>query len=127
MRRIGLLQKPAAPPEIPTNRPATGHQARNKTMETIKLKNGSEEAKGLVAVTSLRVGNLINTNPMAFFELVRVCRDPSHRPFGNTAQVLSGFSLMEPGGTVPQSIRNIVLSGAQGDGMDMAWDDPVAR
>ena len=96
-------------------------------MEQIRLKNGSEEAKVLVTVTSINVNNLLKTNPIAFFELVSLCRDPQHKPFGNTSQILADLSLMEPGGTVHQSIRNIVLSGSQGEGLDMVWTSPVAQ
>lgn len=53
-------------------------------METVTLKNGTVEAKPLVAVTLMSLEHLINPDPIAFYELVMVCRDRDHLFFVET-------------------------------------------
>jgi hypothetical protein len=91
----------------------------------MKLKNGSEELDGLVGVTMMSVRRLTQTHPIAFYELVMLCRDPKHKLFGNTGQALNDLSLVT-NGQVHDSIRNIVLSAIEGEGMDMTLVSPVA-
>jgi len=93
-------------------------------MKTLVLKNGSEEAEPLVKVTMMSLRNLMETNLIAFYELVCLCRDGKHQLFGNTGEVLGKFSLVS-NGQVHDSIRNIVLSAAEGEGLDMRLTNPV--
>lgn len=44
-----------------------------------RLKNGSDEATGLVAVTRMVVLNLLQRDPISFYELVMKCRDRNHK------------------------------------------------
>ena len=87
--------------------------------EVIKLKNGSEEAKGLVTITMLSLESLLKENPIAFYEFTMKCRDRQHTLFGNTEEVLRDLALLEQRGSVHESIRNIVLSAVEGEGLDM--------
>lgn len=98
-------------------------------METIKLKNGTEEAKPLVAVTMLVLRDMFDTAPIEAYELVCLARDPKHVPFGDCGGSLVRRMLVEqrvPGGAlkVPTSIRNIVLSAVSGEGLDMVLGNP---
>lgn len=98
-----------------------------ENMGTAKLKNGSEELKSLVLLTMISLRNLIETNPIAFYELVTKCRDDSHRLFGNTVEVLKRFvPTQDERGRVHESIKNIVLSAAEGDGLEMTLGSPFA-
>jgi len=94
----------------------------------IRLKNGSEELSTLVAVIMMSLKNLIERDPISFFELVSKARDPNHEVFSkHQTDVLVGLSLMEPGGTLHNSVRNVTLSAVTGDDLDMTLGDPVAR
>lgn len=67
----------------------------------------------------LSLQSLIEDEPIAFYELVMLCRNPSHEPFGNTGQKLVDRMLVEQDGQPHSSIRNIVLSATVGEGLDM--------
>ena len=89
-------------------------------METTKLRNGAEEAAGLVAVTMLALRNLFAEKPIVAYELVAKCRDANHQFFGLTGSDLQTLGLVETGGGVHESIRNIVLSAvSEGFGVDL--------
>ncbi|MGQ0527595.1 MAG: hypothetical protein ACT4OY_06160 [Alphaproteobacteria bacterium] len=94
-------------------------------LETVILKNGAEEAKPLVAVTMMSLEGLMQQNPIAFYELTMKARDSKHQFFGNAGQVLEKFNLVSANGSMHDSIRNIVLSAVEGDGLDMTLGNPV--
>ena len=93
--------------------------------ELIKLKNGMQEAKPLVAIIGLHVKRLIEKNPIALYELVMKCRNRDHQFFGNAPDILKDLNLLESDNSVHSSIRNIILSLATGDGLDMKFVNPV--
>lgn len=92
-------------------------------METVRLKNGTEEAEGLVVAIMLALNNLIDRNAIAFYEFVMKCRNPDHEFFGDCAEHMKG--LLEANGSVHESIRNIVNSAVVGDELDMRIVNPV--
>ena len=101
--------------------------------EPVKLKNGSEELDVLVSATMLSLRTLMQENPIAAFELVELCRDPAHKLFGNTRSDLEALSLVgrtaDPDGPpiVHDSIRHIVLSAAEGEGLELTFGNPLAE
>lgn len=99
-------------------------------MDMMKLKNGSEEVKPLVNVTMFSLDELIKTNPTAFYDLVMLCRDDTYKPWGPNGKALKDRSLAsecEGDWLVCNSIRNIVLSAAEGEGMGMSLGSPLAE
>lgn len=99
-------------------------------LEVLKLKNGTEEVKPLVALVYHRLTQLIDDpkgGAIVWYELVMKCRDKNHEFFGNTGDKLKDFQLVEPDGSVNGSIRNVVLSSAEGDGLDMSLVNPIAE
>lgn len=100
-------------------------QNEKPTIATVKLKNGSVEAKFVVVATMMSLDSLLQDNPGAFYELVTKCRDPKHKMFGNTKSICEHRALMN-GDIVHGSIRNIVLSAVEGDGLDMGLTSPYA-
>jgi hypothetical protein len=94
-------------------------------MKIVRLKNGAEEADLLVGVVMAHLYDLMDSNPVAFYELVLLCRDPNHKLFGNTPDVLRDSGFVRPDGQVHDSIRNVVLSGVTRDGLDMILGGPV--
>jgi hypothetical protein len=96
-------------------------------METVTLKNGSTEALPLVQTAIMSITSLWDSDPIAAFELVEVARNPEHRPFGITGKKLKNLGLLESeNGGMHQSLRNIILSAAQGEGLKLWLVDPRA-
>lgn len=98
-------------------------------MELIKLKNGTEEAKSLIAAVEMSTNRLLSDGfpyPMAFWELVRACKDVTYEPNHLITIELVLLGLMERDGRVHESVKNIVLSSVEGEGLDMKLVPPVA-
>ena len=93
-------------------------------METVILKNDTEELKVLVQTTMISLENLVNTNPIAAYELVEMCKDVNHKPFGNVGNILEDLGLVNSG-QVHTSIKNIVLSAFEGDGINLRLTFPI--
>lgn len=93
-------------------------------METVILKNGAEEAKSGVAVVMMSLENLVQTNPIAAYELVEVCKNPAHKLFGNAGDILNGLGLLDSG-HVHSSVKNVVLSAFEGEGLGMRLTFPI--
>lgn len=103
-------------------------------MDTIILKNGSEEVKQLVIVVMHSLHGLLSTevppmeaipNGLAFYDLVMKCRNHNHQISEKSEKILKGLSLIESNGEVHQSIRNIVLSAANGDDLEITLLNPI--
>lgn len=47
-------------------------------MNTIQLKNGSTEVEPMVIITMAALLDLINADPIAFYELTMKCRNSAH-------------------------------------------------
>ena len=98
------------------------------------LNNGTTEVESLVSVVMMSLRKLFDEKPMVLFDLVSKCRDSSYKWFGDAEQICRDLKLVEPenpynsesGGTIHQSIKNIVLSAAEGEGMDMTLVSPYA-
>jgi len=96
-------------------------------MDTVKLKNGAEEAAPLVTIGMMSIGRLAEQYPMVFYDFVMLCRDRNHKLFGRAEDELRALSLIGPGNHVHDSIRNLVLSAVSGDGMEMVLGNPIAE
>ena len=99
---------------------------------TVRLKNGIEEAKPLVAVVMLSLESLFKEGKgIVFYELVEICKDSNHKPWGTAiGEDLKNLSLaseVDGKWLVHDSIRNIVLSAAEGEGLDLRLVNPVAE
>lgn len=93
--------------------------------ETVVLKNGAEEAKTIVNVLMKTLEDLVQQNPIAFYELVQLCKDSNHALFGNTGEILQQRALVQSDGRVHDSIQNVVLSAVQGEMLEMRLTNPV--
>lgn len=94
--------------------------------KTVRLKNGAVELSVFVASIMLVLDRLVEEKPVAALELVMKCRDSNYEFFGDNEKILQDRKLVEAGGTVHSSIRNIVLSAFKGDGFDMVLLSPIA-
>jgi enolase len=106
-------------------------QATDGGITVVKLKNGAEEAEPLVKVVMLSLSSLFEADRMdyafAFYELVMKARDPKHEIFSNVHKnVLKDLALVQSNGRMHDSIRNIVLSAVEGEGLAMKLVSPFA-
>ncbi len=100
----------------------------------VNLKNGANELKPLVLTVMVVLRKMLEigggvTGAILFYELVEICKNPDHKPFGNTGDDLKKLTLLsETGGKyrVHDSIRNIVLSAAEGTDLDLHLVSPFA-
>ena len=100
-------------------------EERPRQIKPIRLANGSIVPDVTVEVTMFCLKELITSNPIAFYELVTKCRDEKHQLFGNTEEILMHAGLIQTPGGIHDSIRNVVLSAAKGDGLEMALGSPL--
>ena len=100
-------------------------------VELIKLKNGSEEVKAAVSTIMISLKALWDQEPVAVIELAEVCRDPDHEIFGGLTgqcrKVLVGAALLHKDGSVHATVRHVVLSAVEGEGIDTQLGDPYQR
>ena len=101
-------------------------------METILLKNGTTEVTSLVKVVTLSLRELLNQKGAAalsgatqFYDIVSLCRDSNYQVFGSNLQLLKNLALVGEDGRVHESIKNIVLSSVEGEGLEMSLVNPV--
>ncbi|HEY5987170.1 MAG TPA: hypothetical protein VIV12_12470 [Streptosporangiaceae bacterium] len=93
----------------------------------VQLRNGGMVFEPAILVTAYSVRDLMEKDPIAFWELVEVCRKPDHQIFSSVqAQVLVARSLLVPVRTADgaidlarskphQIIRDVVCSMVEGE------------
>ncbi len=96
-----------------------------RQIKPIRLANGAMVPDVTVEVTMYCLKELVTSNPIAFYELVTKCRDEKHQFFDNTEEVLMHAGLIQRPGEIHDSIRNVVLSAAKGDGLEMTLGSPL--
>lgn len=92
------------------------------SLETVTLKNGAKEALGIVTTTSIIIEELFNNDFLVAYDLVMVCRDATYK--ADTVKELTTLALLDSRGRPHSTIKNIVLSGAVGEGIHMKWQRP---
>ena len=95
-------------------------------MSTVALRTGREVPDGLVQPVLLSLGLLAEHSPVALYELAMLARDPWHRLFGNTGQLLTELGLVDQAGKLHDATRDVVLATVEGDGLDMCLVSPYA-
>lgn len=91
----------------------------------VKLKNGSEADISIVVTTMISLEGLINKNPIAFYEFVMKARNPKHDMFGKTQKVVSRLALIDSNGEIHSTVKDIILSAVNGDGLDLKLTSPL--
>lgn len=96
-------------------------------MDTIILKNGTEEVKSIVTATMMTLENLVEIHPIAAYELNEICKNPGHKLFGNAEDILNKFGLMDSNGKIHSSIKNVVLSAFEGKELEIHLTNPIKQ
>ena len=63
---------------------------------------------------------------LALYDLAEICKDSSYKPIRENYKKLQDLSLLQADGKPHDSIRNIVISAVQGEGLEMRLGSPVA-
>lgn len=74
----------------------------------------------LVKVVYLSLRDTLRDNPVAFYELVTLARNPEHKLFGNTGEYLTKRAFLDSPNNIQTTCKQIVLAATYGDGLDMA-------
>jgi hypothetical protein len=96
-------------------------------VQLVRLRTGKEVPDVLVSTTMLSLKTLLNEHPIAFYELVMLCRDENHVCFGNSGMWLQGEGLIEANGRPHECVQDIVLAAAEGEGLALALRNPLAE
>lgn len=97
---------------------------------TVRLKNGTEQARPLVAATMLRLEGMMNRGEgILVYELVQLSKNRDHVLWGDSGDKLVKLGLVskvsDEEWKVHESIRNIVCSAVKGEGPEMCVVNPV--
>ncbi len=91
------------------------------------LRTGEEVPTPLVGTVMLALETLIEKNPIAFYELVQISRNPKHKLFGNTGDILSNLALIDANGQPCDATRLIVLAATEGEGLALKLVQPIHK
>lgn len=99
-------------------------------MREILLKNGGKEVDTLVGQVMMSLRGLFDNGvagALAVYDLHEKCKNPDYEIFGPNIEPLENLHLIDSNGTIHNSIKNVVLSAVEGEGMEMALGSPVAE
>lgn len=74
----------------------------------------------LVKVVYLSLRETLRDNPVAFYELVTLARNPDHELFGSAGEYLRKRALLDAPNNIQTTCKRIVLAATHGDGLEMA-------
>lgn len=94
-------------------------------METVILKNGAEVAVVVATTTMRALEHLFTTEPILAYEVVMKARNPQHHFFGTTGQSLARLALVSESGHMHETIRAVIVSAVEGEGLNMKLSSPV--
>lgn len=97
-------------------------------MQMVALNNGSVEPQPAVIATFMSLSGLWKggiSGMCAVIDLVDRCKNPQHRIDQESERTLKSLALLEHDGRIHETVRNIALSAAKGDGPDMVLISPI--
>lgn len=97
----------------------------NPSEDTVTLNTGEELPSHLVASVMLNLKSLLAYAPVGFYELTMLCRNPEHKLWGSSRDLLTERSLLESDGQPHDAIRQIVLAAVRETGEDMTLRNPT--
>ncbi len=95
----------------------------------LPLKNGSMEPKATVVAVMMSLDGLWNSGlpgMLAVYDLIGECKGEG-KVSGNALKTLQDYSLIDSNGSIHDSIKNIVLSAAIGEGFNTSLGNPVKK
>lgn len=98
-------------------------------IESVKLKNGAEEAEPLVRIVMMSLQKMQEdvAGITLFYDLVMRCRNPQSEMWDSQLAKLKEWALLEQDGQPHDSIQNIVESAVVGEELQMQLQNPIAE
>jgi len=96
-------------------------------LDLVELRTGAKVFEATLVAITVSLEDLLRANFTAFYELVEIARNPNHKPFGNAVTVLHERGLLDEDGQMHDTIRDVVLASAEGEGTRLCLVNPVAR
>lgn len=87
------------------------------------LRTGAVVPSVLIDVIGLTLDDLFSSDPIAFYELVQLCRNPGHEIFFGQKR-LTELNLIGVNGQPHDATRDIVLASVEGDELSLRLVDP---
>ena len=96
-------------------------------MEQLTLRNGSTEPAPIVQATMMALRGMMNDilGITALYDLHQICLGKNYKPSDRQLEYLKSRALLQTDGRPHDSIRNVVLSAIDGEGLDMKIVNPV--
>jgi hypothetical protein len=120
---IGWLQ--CSP--LTTNFNLTAWEMAMGVLDLIKLKNGAEEPKVVVAAVTISLNSIWDSGlkgVLAVYDLSQIARGKGEGVSPKTIEFLQGYNLVEQNGRLHETIKNVVLSAVDDEGN---LSSPLAR
>jgi GTPase Era involved in 16S rRNA processing len=104
------------------------HIGRNRIMgtarESVTLRTGKEVPEAMVQVTMMSLRLLMESDTVAFYELVMLARNPQHELWGGTGDRLEELSLASDG-KLHDITRDVILAATEGEELGLRLVNPV--
>ena len=96
-------------------------------MEHLTLRNGSTAPAPIVHTTMMALRGMMSDllGVTALYDLHQICLGGNYKPSTRQLEYLKSRALLQPNGRPYDSIRNVVLSAIDGEGLDMTIVNPV--
>lgn len=95
-------------------------------MRVVELKTGWKVAPVTVTNVLHAMEELRRRDPIAFYEMVHLCRYENWRLWGDTMLVLRAWGLIGPDNRPHDDTRQIILSAVSGEGTALEMNSPLA-
>ena len=100
--------------------------------EIVQLRNESEEARAVVMAVMHVLKSLLDPKKggirgaLAVYELTMACRDPNYQIEKSFRERLTNLQLIQKDGSIHPSVRNVVCSAVEGEGLEMRLVNPLS-
>jgi hypothetical protein len=95
-------------------------------MKVLRLRNETDEPEAMVTLMFSALQDLMNENTTLFYELVMKCREPGYQLSKVDEGALKDLAFIPESGRIHDTIRNIVLSATEGEGLSLRIVSPLA-
>lgn len=96
-------------------------------MEELVLANGAKELDITVWSIVFALEVMVRDAPEGFRQAVQVARDRDHVPPEPILDQLNAASFLDAHGLMHETVRNVILSSAVGEGRDVLMRSPIAH
>jgi hypothetical protein len=92
----------------------------------VTLRDGTQIAEPALRAMMINLEDFSQAEPIAFYELAELCRDPGHVLFGNTGGKLAARGFLDGAGHIQTTVQHVLLSALRGEDGGLYLGSPVA-